>query len=338
MIMIFLLMVMNLWAREVVIQSEQTSDIRYQRHLLENPQSQSFIQYHVSQKSDWTYELLNELKLGQFHFLNGDLKKAQKHFKKMAELQHQVNWGPKERGGIHYALMRLSQLEKDENQRQAWLKQAVAFEYNKNPDSKLFPPPLIEDYLKLRKKMVQHIWQLPKQADLFDRILINGKKQRGHSGFIKTVGAVQRVQFLSNRYLPIHYVAHPEQLGKLLVKPIPLARGNCHQPVLNTDINPGWKWVYLLDDCISDRRDSVQPHLASEKTDHKNQTYQQITVDSEKKAETKTRFYKSKWFWVGLSVVATGFAFQSFEKNRKNQSQPQTQKNIQVFRNSGVSK
>ncbi len=330
--MIFLLMIMNLWAREVVIQSGQTSDIRYQRHLLESPRSQSFIQYYISQKSDWTYRLLNELKLGQFHFLNGDLEKARKHFKKMADFQHQANWNSKERDGIHYALMRLSQLEGDEKQRQFWLRQAVALEYNKTPDPGLFPPPLIEDYRKLKKKMVQYVWQLPEQADLFDKILINGKKQEGHSGFIKTVGAVQRIQFLSNRYLPVHYMAHPKQLEKLLVKPVPLAQGSCHRPVLNTDISPGWKWVYLFGDCVSDSRDTGTLNPV-QGPNHQIRT--RVAVVPEKVAGKNTQFYKSKWFWVGLSVVTTGLAFHNFEKNKGGQSQ--TQGNVQVFRNNSVS-
>ncbi len=334
--MIFLLVIMNLWAREVVIQSEQTSDIRYRKHLLENPQSQSFIQYHTSQKTDLTYELLNELKLGQFHFLNGNLEKALEHFKKMAELQHQANWDSRERDGIHYALMRLSQLEKDKAQKQSWLKQAVAFEYGKEPDPKLFPPPLIEDYGKLRKKMIQYVWQLPKQADLFDRVFVNGKSQKGHSGFIKTVGAVQRIQFLSNRYLPVYYVTHPKQLGKLIIKPVALAQGSCHRPVLNKDINPGWKWSYLLDDCVSNSRDEGRPALVQKPSHRQNQINQQVSVDTEKtKGKKKIGFYESKWFWVGLSVLATGFAFQSFEQNRKNQSQP---RQVPVFKNYGKSK
>ena len=166
----FLLVIMNLWAGEVVIQSEQTPDLRYQRYLLENSKSQSFIQYYISKKSDWSYKLLSELKLGQFHFLGGNLEESRKHFLKMVELQHKADWGLKERGSIHYALMRLSQLEKDEKKRQSWLRQAIAFDYDKRPDPRLFPPPVIENYQKLRKKMIQYVWPLPKQADLFESV------------------------------------------------------------------------------------------------------------------------------------------------------------------------
>ena len=333
--MIFLLLIMNLWAGEVVIQSEEASNTRYQKHLQENPRSQSFIQYYISQKTDQTYGLLNELKLGQYHFLNGNLEKAGEHFEKMAELQHQANWGAKERDGIHYALMRLFQLEKDESQRQAWLKQAVTLEYGKNLNPKIFPPPLIEAYKKLKEKMVRHIWPLPEQADLFDRILINGKEQEGHSGFIKTVGAVQRIQFLSNRYLPIHYVTHPGQLEKLVIKPVSLAQGSCHQPVLNTGISSNWKWVYLKSNCISDGRSSGKPYLIK-KPHRQDQTYQQVVVSSKKtKKKEKTKFYNSKWFWLGLSVLATGFAFQNFERNKKNR--PQVQQ-VHVFKNYDRSK
>lgn len=141
--MIFSLLVINLWAANVVISSEETPDIQYEKYLEEHPYSQSFIQYYVSQKKQ-NYELLNGLKLGQFYLLNGNIKKAVKYFKQVVELQHQANWNLKEREGIHYALMRLSQMEKNKDRKLSWLKQAVVFEYDKKPDSKLFLPLLLK--------------------------------------------------------------------------------------------------------------------------------------------------------------------------------------------------
>ena len=323
--MILFLFAMGLWAQEVVIQGEQTSNINYQKHLMENPQRQSFIQHQILRKPALTYELLSKLKSAQFEFLNGDLKKAREHFQKIASLQHLANWGSRERESIHYSLMRLAQLQRGETQRQAWLRQAVALDYYRKPNPKLFPPPLINDYQKLRRKMVQNIWQLPRRAELFDTVLINGKKQKGYSGFIKTVDAVQRIQLLSNRYLPVHYVARPLQLKNLTIKLVPLAYGSCDRPIFNADVNPKENWIYMTDNCTSNNK---LPLMARKSNPIQNST---MILDSMKKKKRSSQFYESKWFWIGLSSLVAGFAIYDGQNRQSRSNNPSPK--VQSFSN-----
>ena len=101
--MILFLFVTSLWAQEVVIQGEETSNLNYQKHLMENPQRQSFIQYQISKKPTLTYELLGKLKSAQFEFLNGDLKKSQRTFSTNSESPASSQLGVK-RAGKHTLL------------------------------------------------------------------------------------------------------------------------------------------------------------------------------------------------------------------------------------------
>ena len=334
--MILFLMITSLWAGEVAIQAEQTSEIVYGKYLSENPKTQSFIQYFLSQKQELTYELFRELKSGQFHFLSGDMDQSQKHFQKMAELQHRANWTAKERESIHYALMRLFQMEKDKSKRDNWLRQAITLDYEKKPDPKLFPPPVVESYVRLKAKMPQSIWPLPEKADLFDEILINGKVQKTRSGFIRTVGEIQRIQFLSNTYSPVHYVANPKELKKMSIKLIPLARGNCQGAVLGSHFKLDRKWVYILNNCFSnqslagfigtkDYEDSRlgQRILASPKN--------RLSLKTQPLNERKPAFYQSKWFWIGFSVLLTGFTFHELQSNKRGPVKQQQE--VSVFTN-----
>ena len=334
--MILLLMVANLWAGEVVIQAEQTPEIVYERYLSENPKSQSFIQYFLSRKPDLSHRLFSDLKSAQFYFLSGDMEQSQKHFRKMAELQHRANWTAKERKSIHYALMRLFQMERDKNKKSDWLRQAIAFDYEKRPDPKLFPPPVVESYENLRAKMPQSVWPLPEKADLFDKILINGKTRKVHSGFIRTVGEVQRIQFLSNKYSPVHYVTEPKELKKLSIKLTPLARGNCHGAVLSSHFKMTRKWVYVLNDCLSGqglkgfvgRKNYSGLRSGQETLDlPKDRSFGELQPIGEK----KSAFYQSKWFWIGLSALVTGFTFHELQNNKRSPAKPQQE--VSVFTN-----
>jgi predicted nuclease of restriction endonuclease-like RecB superfamily len=71
--MIFLLLILNLFAQEIVIQSNNIPNLNYEKYLLEHPNQISFSDFYLSQNNSNRENLLSILKKAQYEFLNGSI-------------------------------------------------------------------------------------------------------------------------------------------------------------------------------------------------------------------------------------------------------------------------
>lgn len=321
--MILLLLICNLWAQEVVIQAEKTTDLEYERYLLEHPTQKSFVQGQKLRSRNPAARLNELLVAAQFEFLNGNLDKAKDNFKSISEMQHEADWEAKDQDTIHFAFLRLAQLEADPRKQKEILQQAIAFHPKAAVNNNLFPPPFVSLYSKQKNATQEHIWQLPKNADLFDTILVNGKSHKGKTGFLKSVGGIQRVSFLSNKYLPVQFVTEPNNLANLTIQIEALATGPCDSPSLIESLTDKQIYLYLENDCIGTfRKDWIQQPLAA-KTD--------VLPVSQPTASPR-RFYHSKWFWIGASAIATGLVVTHLSQQRYS-DQPTPATEVKTYSN-----
>lgn len=293
--MILFLLFFNLFAQEVVIQSEDTTNFQYEKHLNENPTHQSFIQYKQSLKNNLSPKMLSRLKKAQFEFLEGSLQKSVKEFQAIVDMRFSANWGKKEREAIHFSFLRLAQLEKNKIKRRNYLKKAYSFSPKIKANSQLFPPPLISEYNAIKKELKPKVWPLPEGADVFSHIQINGVKKDGNTSFVQLFPGTHRIQFLSNKYEPVHFVVNTSNIEEIKIRPMPLARGNCLQPQFSNQLPKQIPHIYLTPNCQGEK---IQP---------KN-TIPVVGIAGLPKGESrkKIEFYESKWFWIGMSVVAAG--------------------------------
>lgn len=314
--MVFLIFFFNLWAQEVVIQSEKTSNLEYEKYMLENPNKKSFVQDKKSQKDTWARKLEETLMSAQFEFLNGNLELAKANFKKITEMQHEGDWDKNDQETVHFAFLRQAQLEPTESKQRALIQQALIFNVDTIVDSKFFPPPFVSLYNQMKAQMKDHIWQLPKNADAYDIILINGKNHKGRTGFLKTVDGVQRFSFLSNRYAPVHYISAPAHLAKVSIPLEPLATGSCDHPQLSPSIEDKNRYLYLVHDCVGNFNKDLAPSPT---------LAQSLPPPTPSVQTSSMKLFKSKWFWIGASVVATGLVVNhlSQQHNSSPSAQPE---------------
>ena len=297
---IMIILINFLFGTTVVVQSEKTSNVAYQKHLGSHANKISFVDYQIRESGK--KELDQKLKKAQFEFLKGSLKNSSQLFNEIAKLRHSFHWGLAERNKIQYAILRAAQLETNTDTQKKLVQKAVIFDTEIDPDHTLYPPPLMALFHKTRKSLENKTWALPDKATEYDAILINGKKVENQTGFLEAPSGIYSITFLSNKYQSFEVTTQLEDLADIILPLIPLAQGGCgkwqlSQKLKNNDI------LELFDNgCLS-----IESQLPL--------TEQLAFVNPPKEENKKTpRFLKNKWFWIGVSVVAVGLTWHSLSQ------------------------
>lgn len=302
--MIFLILISTLFAQDVAVQGPTVSNIEYEKYLIKNPNQTPFVNYLVDQRNPKEAELLEDLKKAQFEFLKGSMEEAKKTFQKIVDQKHEEDWSKNVRKTIHYSHLRLAQLEKDENLKSKLLSDAFLFAPEIAVDQTLFPPPLQKQYADLFEKNSIQIWKLPKNSIKFSTLLVNGQKIENPSSFLRHRSGIVRISFLSNQWNPIHITTSLDKLESATLTLSPLVRGTCQFPRFSIPNHPSVRFRMVDKTCSS------QPHsqLASNEN--------LLPPPKSPSNSTIPKIFKSKWFWIGASVIATGFAINSANQNR----------------------
>jgi hypothetical protein len=310
--MIFCLFIFNLFAADVMVQSEQSHDLEYQKYINENTDKISFVD-HLFQKKSKDSRLGDLLKRAQFEFLKGSLDKARDQFQKIVDLSFEEDWNTEQREIINYSFLRLAQLQKKSHKQNETLLLSLAFDSNSSANQELFPPPLISKRKSLREKLKTQVWALPNNTEKFDLVFVNGQKVDFSSGFLKKEAGPLRISFYSNKWRPQSFQLKASALSEVKVPVVPLVKGTCHNPVFNTDSLTRTKLTLFDQGCTG----TAQAQLASLPTNDPTLSFPR---ENEKKGP---KFYRNKWFWIGISVVAIGLT--AYQINQNNQSSSPSQ-------------
>lgn len=306
--MFWLLLIWNLMAGEVVIQGENVTDLQYQQFILQNPEKQSYISSLEAKNNDG---LMEELKRGQFHFLKGSLNQAKIHFKNISDQRFEQDWKKEERKAIHYSLFRLAQLEQNPKDSANYILQALQLDDEIIPNKKLFPPPLITKYNQLKSDHKIQAFPLPKKANLYSRILINGKKVEGSSTFFRARPGEIRIRFMSNRLKDVILVSKAKNIQSSKLTEVLLATGPCENPELQFAPSPSHHYSLHNGQCQSSPIGTqTLPKALAKHSPRANRA-------------TSKSFYKSKWFWVGVGVLVSGLAYHHVQQQNRGTSPPQ---------------
>ncbi len=304
--MILLILISQLMAQDVMIQGESTPDVAYEKRLVSDPNLQSYIQHLQSQDTKNNLKLQSTFKQAQFEFLQGSLEKAADLYGQISDMQHKARWTLSEQRIIHYSFLRLAQLSKAD--RNNWLTKAFIFHPEMEVDDKLFPPPLVDQYRRLQESTPMNVWTLPNKTEEFDQIFINGRTLPKGSRFFRYRPGRVRIDFLSNTYQPVTLVTDLKELETIKVSLHPLASGTCQVPKFYVEGSE--KFRLLNENCLSGKMAGT-----GAKTLEK---WQAATA----KPQPGPSFLKNKWFWVGVSVVATGLTLHSLKQRESPRGAP----------------
>ena len=311
--MIFSLLIYPLLALEVLVQGPNTSDIEFEKHLLQKPQVQSYSSFAQKAPPQAEKRVQSLLKKAQFEFLQGSMDKAIQLFKEIADQEHEHHWSKDLQEVIHYSQLRLSQLSQEEKDKKGWMRKALLYNSHIPIDKKLFPPPMVSQYQKMKKEDPLQVWSLPTLANEFQQILINGQPQDRDSSFVRHRAGIVKISFFSNQYQATHMTTDIAHINQAKLSLLPLAEGSCHNPQWNIQTPESVKLKIIESSC--------SPHSQAKKLTRSQEWSQPSPTPTLHKSSKA--FYKSKWFWIGVSVVATGLTWHLISQNNKNNPSPQ---------------
>lgn len=289
---------------EVLIQAMETSSTEYQAALHLEPGSQTYVNWQKNNllKEAPIQELRRLYTSAMASYLQGSHLEAQKAFEKVAELRHQHHWPESARFLIFTACLRRAQLETKSYVKQSWLAVSLEIGWDFEPDSKIFPPPFIQEWSQ-QKSQLEWIPTHALLADSYlDGILISGHFYDLKKTIPKIPKVRARVTLLSNQKKNVTSVLSTDQIAKGLSWSDWLVSQKCKD-------EKTWEF---------DAKNKFQVIWPSSCTKKLNL---EITQMPQAFGTTQTPVEKSKvsnsWIWWGLGTLAVAYVI--YEKNKQNE-------------------
>lgn len=201
---------------QTLLQAQETTTADYQAALQASPFTQSYVAFQKSKisKDAPVAELRRLYSSAMVAYLNGDAKAAEKGFEKVTDLRHQHHWGESARFLIFTACLRRGQLEKKSYARQSWLNVSLEIGWDLEPDQKIFPPPLIQEW-RTQKEQLQWVSVHSLIADPYlNGLMISGRFYSLKNSLPKIPKVRARISYLSNQKQPVTAIALTDQLTK----------------------------------------------------------------------------------------------------------------------------
>ena len=153
------------YAESVLFLAPQAKEQDFAIFLQTKPQYMSYVEFWSERnplKSDVDH-LLDVFERAQMAYLNNPLDEAKTLFENVVQLAHQSDWKNSQRELLFSAFLRLAQFESTEEGRKHYLKRAIALDHEMEPNTSLFPPPLVEEFKTIRRSMREQsfIWKKP---------------------------------------------------------------------------------------------------------------------------------------------------------------------------------
>ena len=285
----------------------------------------TYAQYQLDQirKNPRPLKLTEILKQAQEEFLSHEPERSKKSFLIITEHIHSFDWGKEERKIIFYSLLRLAQLERNEQKKRLLLQEAVAFSLDIQLDLQVFPPPLVKLYLQTRKQTAFIPLNLQKVFPQHEVVLINGKTYSHAEKVILPYG-MYRVTALSSSHKTWNQSLSLSRLISKTVKTSSLVKGSCKQMGINHLPLKNYR-ILFPNFCVWH---SLKNQLAQRQSELKLTEY---LADPGKRKQ----WYEEELLWVGAALVlAAGTIFilsgDSEEPVEKNNEKKQQSPSIKV--------
>ena len=167
------------------------------------------------------------LKKSQAEFLSPKPISAMHTYHKVIKHIHAFDWNEEERKNIFYMLFRAAQLEEKLEKKKLFLQEALVFGQDLKLDFTLFPPPLVKNYLDIKKNIALVPLDLKKIFPQHELVLINGKEYTFSQSVLLAYGTY-RVTAFSSAYVPWSKTIALPNLVSQVVRTKPLVQdGNC---------------------------------------------------------------------------------------------------------------
>ncbi|MGE3974478.1 MAG: hypothetical protein AB7F59_08135 [Bdellovibrionales bacterium] len=302
-------------AEDVLFYSPQASESDYVVYLQTKPQYMSYVEYWAKRnpsQSDINH-LLDVFERAQVAYLHNPFDEAKTLFENVVQLAHQSDWKNSQRELLFTALLRLAQFEQNPEGRNHYLKRAIALDHEMEPNTSLFPPPLIKELKELRKDLRSRAYLFKKPvAERTSSVLLNGKKLNFQKP-VMVVEGLHRLTVVSNGHVTWTKVLSQRDFENLYVERKALASGSCEKPQIHseTDLGLTHSSYFFGTSCVREGSKKKIIAMTALLPDH----HSSATMPSD--APSKP-LWKKPWFWAAVA----GVALTAILISQNNQNQP----------------
>lgn len=270
------------------------------------------------------------LERAQKAWLTGSIDSARVLFTELTAMALDADWKEPQRESLHYAFIRLAQSSVSSEDRVRWIEKAIRTFPDIQPDSDLFPPPLVEEFRQRRTTILaeSESLSLAQNFQEFRFLLVNGKKfvvEAERDLKIRLPQANFRITALSDTSLPFTIVASRERLKSLRPSMAKLGLGTCSAPS-GAELFAGVKALTVVysTECTRTRTErgwvpkEINEALMSNPTGFtRSADVGEALSFGHLNEKPKEPLSRKTWFWAGVTAIAAGTAYVLFrELNR----------------------
>ena len=283
-----------------------------------------------SRKQKSLRELLEK---AQQAWLRSSLDGARLHFTAVAALALDADWRDPEREAIQYSMLRLAQMSEGRESSE-WLARAVIASPDLEPDTQLFPPPLLARFRQERTRLLARKREL--DLNLFSPtarfLLVNGRKvDLTIDRALSLPPGKFRFTLLSDSHEPVTQVTTAE---KLVNSRRPLLSGTCSNPM--AEARAGNDLLALFpDQCTREMKAGAwRPRELDLRVAPYAPPAPELLLTTSAPSP-KPYFSQKSWVWIGVATLAASAVY-AFEANRaENTAAPPSETRVQPVSHAG---
>jgi hypothetical protein len=249
-------------------------------------------------------------------FISADVINSHQTYLEVSEMAMSDDWSAAQRAMIFHSFLRAAQTASTLETRRELLQKAVRFSANEKIDKKLFPPPLVEefDFIKSQEQMTPVV--LPKSFKSYSYAILNGEVSELKSYMLRVPAGEFRLTLISDHLAPVTRVMSANELKSWQPKSDSLVAGGCDTAQFHSQL-PANSAALFQGDCVA--RKNQMPNAPPTLLE---QTLQNRDPYLNMKANSSPAFYKNKWFWGAMGVIAVAVAIDQ-NRDRERSSQPE---------------
>lgn len=187
--------------------------------------------------------LRQKLDRAQRAWLGGRIEEARSEFRGLSELALKADWKAQERDVIQTSLLRLAQIAESSSERSSWLESAARLYADVEPNTSLFPPPLLNEYQATLKRLESGATDVDLRDEFpdFRYVLIDGRKfEIALQPRARILSGTHRFTGYSDSHEAVTEFMTAAQLRVMRLSPPPLTEGLCSTSRLRSRVSvPG---------------------------------------------------------------------------------------------------
>ena len=272
------------------------------------------------------------LEKAQQAWLESSLDSARTHFAAIASLALEADWRDSEREAIHYSMLRLAQASEGREAAE-WLTRAVLAQPDLEPDTQLFPPPLLARFRQERTRVLARAQEVDLSRLRGRFLLVNGRRVEIAPGrALSLPPGKYRFTLLSDSHDSLTQITTAEKLAQLAAPP--LLSGTCVSPTLSGRAGSDLLALYP-DGCARELRAGIwRPRELDLRLSSLAPPAPSLVAVARAPA-SKPLLSQKSWVWIGVATLAAS-AIYSFESSRTEATAaPPPEKRVRPVSHSG---